>query len=241
MRASRLMVAVASGALVLGLTARPGIAGPGRAGIRLRQQTSANTGLAMASSLTGTFATASAAHSLLVIVASSDGPEVQAVSVTDDGGNSWRPAVQIGFGLGGQFETQIWYAKNAAPAHSVTIDHGTFIDHLAMDLAEYTGVAVAGDPLDGFSTGSDGISGEECSTSFVPNRPNELAVGVAGTARLRKIGLAAPFSGPPVRRVGRNAARSGAAVLPDMSLVTFTATWGGAAAYDCVMVLFRPR
>jgi hypothetical protein len=227
--------------LVLGLTAPLPSAGASAAKIKRVQLIQASTGHSKASSLKATFAATSSAHSLLVLIASSDGPEVQAQSVTDDGGNAWRLATQIGFGLQGSFETQFWYAWNTAPALSATIDYGTFTGHLAMDLAEYSGAARAADPLDGFSTGSTGISGEECSTPYVPNHVNDLAVGAAGTAPTRKMALADPFKAVKQARVGKNSVRSGYAILPSQELVMFDATWTEPAAYDCVMILFQPR
>lgn len=233
----RLVLLVASGLFVLG-----SVTGTANAsvGIRRLQATSATTGTTKANSLTATFASVSSAHSLLVVIASSDGPTVLAKSVTDDGGNTWTNVTQIGFGLEGSFEQQIWYAENAAPAQSVTIDYGDFTGHLAMQLSEYRGVAGRG-AADGYSTGSEGISGTECSTSVVPNNPDDLAIGVAGTAPRQAMSLAPPFRGAIQSTVGRNAIRSGFATLSSADLVTFDATWSDPAAYDCVEVLFKAR
>lgn len=238
MRPARLVLLVVNGLLVLGSVA--GTANASTAGPRRLQATSAATGTTTASSLTATFASVSSAHSLLVVIASSDGPEVAAKSVTDDGGNTWTSVTQLGFGLDGSFETQIWYAENAAPAQSVTIDYGDFTGHLAMHLAEYRGVARRG-AVDGYSTGSDGISGTECSTSVNPNYPEDLAVGVAGTSPRRTMALIPPFRGAIQSTVGRNAIRSGFATLPTTDQATFGATWNDAAAFLCVVVVFRAR
>lgn len=238
MRPRRLVLFIVNGLLVFGAVA--GTANASTGGVRRLQATSAATGTTTASSLTATFASISSAHSLLVVIASSDGPEVAARSVTDDGGNAWTSVTQLGFGVDGAFETQIWYAQNAAPAQSVTIDYGDFTGHLAMHLSEYRGVARRG-ALDGYSTGSSGISGTECSTSVSPNYPNDLAVGFAGTSPRRAMALAPPFRGAMQSTVAANAFRSGFATLPTTDVVTFDATWSDAAAFYCEVVVFRAR
>lgn len=238
---SKLLVAGVCVALAAGV-AVPELSAASTARIRALQQASASTGNASASSIAASFPLASSNHALLVVVVTSDGPTEPADSVTDDAGNEWHVAVQNGFGLDGALESQVWYAFNALPATTVTVDYGTFTGHLMMDLVEYAGADRVTDPLDGWSPGSQGISGESCTTSLVPTQPGDLAVGISVTSPRRRISVVtAGFKASKQLSAGANSARSGRAVLPTADLLTFETSWTGNAAYACVVVVFRAR
>jgi hypothetical protein len=202
-------------------------------------QSGGATQASAATSLAGSFPTASTAGDLLVMTASVyTGATNHITSVTDSAGNTWTQAGA--FDTSGHFsDGEIWYASNAKPTTTVTA-HVASSTTMSFELLEFSGVGTV-DALAGTSnTGTTANSGSAASGSA-----QELAVGfVAGHGNAETI--TANSSGYTAQAqqtsTGTNTTSvvSGYQVLSTAGATGFSATFGSAMYWAAGIAIFKP-
>lgn len=99
-------------------------------------QQATNSNSSNGSSLATTISTSSAGDLLIAQIAVNTGSAV-VTSVTDSAGNTWVKATS---GAGGSLDSEIWYAVDASPANSVTVNVSGS-RRIAVNISEFDGVA----------------------------------------------------------------------------------------------------
>jgi hypothetical protein len=221
-----------------------GVASGAPGQIRTAQTAQATTGAGVDSSITATFASPTAKHHLLVLVAVSDGSVFDSISsVSDTAGNTWHNVLQTGFFDPGHMETEIWYAANAAPVASVTASWAPFSGHLITKVYDFTG-ADRVSPPDGFSTGSQALSATSCtSTPVNPSGPNDVAVGMlVGDVHQPITVTSSGFkNAKQLSAGGPLVLRSGVAFLTTTDPVSYAGSSTNQMGWSCFVAAFSPR
>jgi Calcineurin-like phosphoesterase/PEGA domain len=205
-------------------------------------QVGSGTEAAAATSLSGSFPTASGAGDLLVLAASVyTGSTDQITSVTDSAGNTWT---RVGaYDTSGHYsDGELWYAANATPTTTVTV-HVNSATTVSFELLDFTGIA-ATSPLDS-SAGASSTGLSAASGSTTSSASNELAVGfVAGHGNPQAItpSVTGYTAEPEQTSTGTGTGSVVAAfqVLSTQGATAFSATFSGPMYWAAGVALFKP-
>ena len=204
-------------------------------------QSASGTETSAATSLSGTFQSATTGGHLLVLSAGIySGATNRISSVTDSAGNTWS---RVGsYYVSGHFsDGELWYTANAKPATTVTV-HTASAASVALEVQEFSGVATTS-PLD-TSAGGSNAGTSAGSGSATPAVANELAVGlIAGHGNSQAITpTASGFTTQPQQTTTGTVVTviAGHKVLSTTAGQIFTGTFGTAMYWASGIALFKP-
>jgi hypothetical protein len=153
-------------------------------------QSASGTETAAATSLAGSFPSATTAGDLLVLsISEYTGATNHITSVTDNAGNAWVRGTGY-FVAGHNSEGEMWYVANASPITTVTVHTGSAAS-IAFEVQEFAGIATTS-PLD-VATGTSNTGTAANSGTASSSVANELVVGfVAGHNNAQAISVTSP-------------------------------------------------
>ena len=206
-------------------------------------QTASGTETSSATSLNGSFPTATTNGHLLVLSASVyTGSTNQITSVTDSGGNTWTRIGTAHFVSGHYSDGEMWYSANAKPVTTVTV-HNASAASVAFEVQEFSGVATT-NPLD-VSTGTANTGTAANSGSVNSTVANELVVGfVAGHNSAQAISVTSSGYATQPQQVSTatNIATviTGVRVMATPGPLNFSGSFGTAMYWASGIATFKP-
>ncbi|MGH9080967.1 MAG: hypothetical protein ACRDYE_13015, partial [Acidimicrobiales bacterium] len=204
-------------------------------------QSASATETATATSLSGSFPSATKAGDLLVLSASEyTGATNHLTSVTDSAGNTWT---RVGaYDVSGHNSNgELWYAAGAAPVTTVTV-HTTAAASVAFGVQEFSGVATTS-PLD-VSAGTANTSTAPSSGPATTSVANELVVGfIAGHNNAQTISPNSPGYTDQAQQTTTGTVASivtGYQVVGTPGPQSFAGTFGTAMYWAAGVAVFKP-
>ncbi|MDT4934298.1 MAG: acid phosphatase type 7 [Pseudonocardiales bacterium] len=153
-------------------------------------QAAAGTATSTVTSLSATFGAPTASGHLLVLSASVyAGATNHLTAVTDSAGNTWT-RVGSYFASGHFSDGELWYAANANPTTTITVNIASAAS-IAIEVLEFSGIA-ASNPLD-TSVGTSNTGTAPDSGKLTPAASTELVVGfIAGHGNAQALSVTTP-------------------------------------------------